>query len=69
MSYFKVGGDGYTRWYNEDNAIHKEDGPAMISSDGREYWYIDGLLHREDGPAVTYPDGYQVWCVFGKDIK
>lgn len=29
-------------YYNEENQLHKEDGPAVEYSDGRKWWYING---------------------------
>ena len=46
--------------------LHREDGPAMIFSDGSQYWYKNGYLHREDGPAEIYPDGTQEWYINGE---
>lgn len=43
--------------------VHKEDGPAVIYSDGDTEWYINGKLHRTDGPAVLCSNGYKEWCI------
>jgi len=53
-------------YYNDDEILHKEDGPAASYPDGRLRWYKDGKLHREDGPAVIYPNGIQEWYKDGK---
>ena len=45
---------------------HREDGPAVIHSDGTQEWWLNGHLHREDGPAVIHSDGTQEWCLNGK---
>jgi hypothetical protein len=29
-------------WYNEQDACHREDGPAVIYSNGSATWYLDG---------------------------
>lgn len=48
--------------YLEDGLLHREDGPAVVCSDGLEAWYRHGLLHREDGPAVADPGThYLAW--------
>lgn len=39
-------------WYDERGAYHREGGPAVIYSYGKELWYRHGNLHREGGPAV-----------------
>jgi hypothetical protein len=48
-------------WFNKDNKLHREDGPAYIeyyeNENGniwREVYYINGNIHREDGPACIY---------------
>jgi hypothetical protein len=49
-----------------DDEPHREDGPAVIFSDGKQFWYRDGMYHRDDGPAIIYPDGTQKWYLNGK---
>lgn len=49
-------------WYNKDNQIHREDGPAYIkfSKEGKvilKEWRINGLLHNEKDPARIFLDG------------
>jgi hypothetical protein len=39
-------------WY-EDDVLTREDGPALVLSNGTEEWYRNGVLHRDDGPAVS----------------
>jgi hypothetical protein len=36
---------------NDNGMLHREDGPAIIHSDGDEFWYKEGMLHREDGAS------------------
>jgi len=55
--------------YTKDGELHREDGPAVIRTDGSQSWYKDGELHREDGPAVIWADGTQLWYKDGKHIK
>jgi hypothetical protein len=38
-------------YFNEEGKLHREDGPAIINGDRKE-WYIHGELHRENGPAL-----------------
>jgi hypothetical protein len=52
-------------WYKEGN-LHREDGPAIISSNGTKYWYKQGTWHREDGPAIEYSDGSKEWFKEGE---
>lgn len=53
-------------WLN--GRYHREDGPAIIYSDGYQSWYLNGKLHREDGPAIIDVDGTPSWYVTGKRI-
>lgn len=51
---------------NEYHERHREDGPAVIYSNGLvEYWQ-NGELHREDGPALSDHFGYEEYRVRGK---
>lgn len=52
-------------WYDEDGKFHREDGPAVILSNGAKFWYKNGKLHREDGPACEYADGTKEWLLNG----
>jgi hypothetical protein len=52
-------------WYL-NGKWHREDGPAVIYSDGHQEWWVNGKCHREDGPAVIGSNGYQEWWVNGK---
>lgn len=56
--------DGSKKWYHEGK-LHRENGPAVIYSNGHQEWYRKGKLHRDDGPAVIYPDGSEEWYVNG----
>ena len=51
---------------NTSGSFHREDGPAVIRTDGTEEWYLNGVRHREDGPAAIYPSGLQLWFLYGK---
>jgi len=46
---------------------HNDGAPAVIWSDGDEWWYKHGLLHREDGPAMCNPKtlNHNVWYFEG----
>ena len=55
-------------WKNEKGQIHREDGPAVINSDGTHEWWLNGKLHREDGPAIVRNDGLYQWWINGKNL-
>ena len=47
---------------NDQNEIHRTDGPAVIWANGSQEWFENGKCHRTDGlPAVIYADGGQAW--------
>jgi len=58
--------DYSTRWYNESNELHREDGPAMEWADGTKHYYINGQRHREDGPAMETADGEKHYYINGE---
>ena len=63
---------GTIRYYNENNELHREDGPAVELVNGDKWWYKNGKYHREDGPAVKFVDGYkEYWYnnIFYPEIK
>jgi len=49
--------------------LHREDGPAVICTDGYRSWYRNGLRHREDGLAVIFSDGLQRWRLNGETVR
>ncbi len=53
-------------WTDENKKWHREDGPAIIRTDGTQEWYWHNELHREDGPAIIRTDGTQEWYWHGK---
>ena len=59
---------GCKGWY-KDGVPHREDGPAILSSDGSVLWYKDGELHREDGPAEITESGDQFWFKNGQQHR
>ena len=58
--------DGTRRYHNSAGDLHREEGPAVIFTDGGHAWFYSGELHRIDGPAVKYTDGYVAWWQNGK---
>jgi len=68
MKKYKVTIDnkGTIRWYNEEGAYHRLEGPAIECSNGDKYWYEDGKHHRLDGPAIEITSGTKYWYQEGK---
>jgi hypothetical protein len=52
-------------WY-KDSVLHREDGPAIESSDGTKIWWQNGERHRVNGPAVELSDGTYKWYQNGQ---
>lgn len=51
--YSPNGDENYCRYFNKSMKLHRTNGPAIESLDGKfKSWWIDGKLHRTDGPAV-----------------
>lgn len=59
---------GVKYWYDSDdeNLLHREDGPAIEWLDGANDWYQNGKLHRINGPARTLSDGSTFWHYHGQ---
>jgi len=68
MNHLIIGRDGTKRWFNEDDQLNREDGPAVEEIKGYKAWYINGKRHREDGPACEYASGNKSWYINGKLI-
>ncbi len=56
-----------TIYKNEQELIHRTDGPAVEWDDGSKQWWINGSKHREDGPAIEWGDGDKWWYI--NDIR
>lgn len=54
-----ISSDVLHAWHLGD-LLHREDGPAVIRSNGTEVWYRFGKIHREDGPAIIHREGSAV---------
>ena len=53
-------------WYHLGK-LHRDNGPAVIWSNGTQEWYQNGLLHRDnDLPAIIRANGDQQWFQNGK---
>jgi hypothetical protein len=55
-----------TKEYRSHGQLHREDGPAIITKAGDEYWYYDGFPHRLNGPAITKANGYEEYRLYGQ---
>ena len=62
----KVNKRGDKRYYNAEDQLHREDGPAVEWNNGSKEWWLNDKLHREDGPAVEYSYGHKSWYLNGK---
>ena len=63
-----IDSNGNKFYYNDNNdKLHREDGPAIEYPDGYKAWLINGNSHREDGPAVEYADGRKFWYLDGNE--
>ncbi len=62
----KVYSDGTIKWFNQNDQLHRLDGPAVEYSDGDKHWFQNDQLHRLDGPSVEYPNGSKYWHIEGK---
>jgi hypothetical protein len=49
--------------------LHREDGPALIRSDGLQEWWYNGIVHRIDGPAIIRPDGSSCYYIKGHRVS
>ena len=63
--FYSDGTVGSKIWEDEEEQIHREDGPAFEYSSGRRIWYKNGFLHREDGPAIIYEDRTHLYFLNG----
>ncbi len=57
------------KWRDEDGQRHRDDGPAVIYTDGTQLWYQHGKQHRDGGPAAIWINGTQVWYQHGKQHR
>ena len=60
-----VTANGTRKYYNSAGELHREDGPAVIWTDGTYAWFQNGLRHRINGPAVVWTDGTKWWYLYG----
>ena len=57
--------EGTKYWYNKKGVWHREEGPAIIHTNGNHEWYFDGLRHRKGGPACEFSNGTRIWFNHG----
>ena len=65
----EVESDGTIRYLNSEGKEHRVYGPAIIFTDGTEYWCHNGEVHRVDGPAAIYPGGEPRWYLHGYSMS
>jgi len=67
-NYTKVKVDEYgdKLYLNDEDKIHRLDGPALECLNGSKYWYINGNKHRNIDPYVEWSDGEKFWWFKGE---
>jgi hypothetical protein len=60
---------GTTRYWYKDGKHHREDGPAIIFSDGTKFWEYRGMLHRTNGPAIEFSSGAKEYWLSDRRYK
>jgi hypothetical protein len=48
-------------WRDTKGRNHRDDGPAVVRTNGVKVWCQHGMWHRADGPAIEYADGRKSW--------
>jgi hypothetical protein len=62
-----IDGRGTEFWHNNNNQFHREDDkPAVVFTNGTQYWYKNDKRHRENGPAIIYYNGDEHWYLNGE---
>jgi|SRR5579859_1289797 len=64
----KIDQFGTKRWLIHDQ-LHRENGPAVVYTDGSKAWFLHGQRHRLDGPAIEHANGYKAWYYHGQLIN
>jgi len=67
-NYLKIKIDEYgnKRYLNDEEQLHRLDGPAVEYSCGTKYWAINGNYHRNIDLAEEYSDGEKLWRFKGE---
>ena len=66
MSYTKIDVNDCIEYFNSNDQLHNENGPARITPGNARSWYINGVIHRLDGPAYIECKGVYEWFKNGK---
>ena len=56
-------------WELPNGDLHREDGPAVIYSNGDKEWFLNGKRHREDGPASIEINGDKEWWLNNEEYS
>jgi hypothetical protein len=51
--------------YYKNGKVHRDDGPALISSDGNVVYCKNGNFHRDNGPAIIGKNGNILYFKYG----
>ena len=68
--YVTVDEEGNTRWHKDAKCkvLHRENGPAIVCTNGHKEWWQNGQRHRIDGPAIEWRNGVRFWYVNGERL-
>jgi len=66
MAYTKIDVNDCIEYFNSNDQLHNENGPARITLSNARSWYINGIIHRLDGPAYIECKGVYEWYKNGK---
>ena len=55
-------------WYDENNKLHRDNGPALIGPKSKEY-YQHGNLHNTSGPAKELSNEEKEYWLYGKPLS
>ena len=66
LKYNVIAKNGGQYYFNADNQLHRDEGPAVITASGAMFWCQYGERHRVGGPAAIYSTGSRVWYQNGK---
>ena len=64
----EVDGNGTIRYRNHLGQKHRVHGPAVVHTDGEQWWFLHDVHHRIDGPAVICDDGSKEWWIHGRRL-
>ena len=57
---------GTRYYYNSAGQLHRDEGPAVIYTNGNCEWWQSGQLHRRNGPALEHANGTRCWFLYGR---